>query len=282
MRTFRRVVMSVATLSLILPAPAGAATFWECMGPSVACSGASSGASSARSYRQQGRPSAQRSSRRHAQGQRVRRKVAHAAPRRDRAAAARPQMPRAAKAMLPKRVATTAKNRSGGRHLFRAVTTAPQTRPDLPAILSSRAATPRVAAAEMPDKPVQNDAPAASRTVAAPSSTGVAPAKEPDGIVVVRTQTGLASYYGTESGSQTASGARFNPDDMTAAHRTLPFGTKVRVTNERNGRSVVVTINDRGPFIPGRIIDLSTGAAGVIGMRAAGIAPVRVEVLAHS
>jgi rare lipoprotein A len=90
---------------------------------------------------------------------------------------------------------------------------------------------------------------------------------------------GMASYYGTESGSQTASGARFNPSGMTAAHRSLPFGTKVRVTNKRNGRSVVVTINDRGPFIRGRIIDLSSGAAGVIGMRSSGVAPVSMEVL---
>ena len=94
--------------------------------------------------------------------------------------------------------------------------------------------------------------------------------------------SGMASYYGSESGSQTASGARFNPSAMTAAHRTLPFGTKVRVTNKRNGRSVVVTINDRGPFIRGRIIDLSSGAAGVIGMRSSGVAPVSVEVLGRS
>ena len=60
---------------------------------------------------------------------------------------------------------------------------------------------------------------------------------------------------------------------MTAAHRTLPFGTKVRVTNKRNGKSVIVTINDRGPFIRGRIIDLSTAAAGVIGMKGAGRCP---------
>ena len=90
-------------------------------------------------------------------------------------------------------------------------------------------------------------------------------------------QSGMASYYGSESGSQTASGARFNPNAMTAAHRTLPFGTKVRVTNKRNGRSVIVTINDRGPFIRGRIIDLSTAAAGVIGMKGAGVARVTVE-----
>jgi rare lipoprotein A len=92
-------------------------------------------------------------------------------------------------------------------------------------------------------------------------------------------QSGMASYYGSESGSQTASGARFNPSAMTAAHRTLPFGTKVRVTNKNNGRSVIVTINDRGPFIRGRIIDLSTAAAGVIGMKGAGVARVSVERL---
>jgi rare lipoprotein A len=92
-------------------------------------------------------------------------------------------------------------------------------------------------------------------------------------------QSGMASYYGSESGSQTASGQRFNPGAMTAAHRSLPFGTKVRVTNKNNGRSVVVTINDRGPFIRGRIIDLSTAAAGVIGMKGAGVARVTVERL---
>ena len=78
---------------------------------------------------------------------------------------------------------------------------------------------------------------------------------------------------------QAASGGRFNPKAMTAAHRSLPFGTKVKVTNKRNGRSVVVTINDRGPFIRGRVIDLSKGAAQVIGMTGAGLAPVSLEVL---
>ncbi len=89
--------------------------------------------------------------------------------------------------------------------------------------------------------------------------------------------TGMASYYW--QGQMTASGARFNPSGLTAAHRTLPFGTKVLVTNRSNGRSVTVTINDRGPFIKGRIIDLSSGAAGVIGMKGAGVAPVSITVL---
>lgn len=75
---------------------------------------------------------------------------------------------------------------------------------------------------------------------------------------------GIASYYDT--GSRTASGERFNPDGMTAAHKTLPFGTKVKVTNQANGKSVKVTINDRGPFVKGRIIDLSAGAARKIGI----------------
>jgi rare lipoprotein A len=70
---------------------------------------------------------------------------------------------------------------------------------------------------------------------------------------------GMASYYGSESGSQSASGARINPSAMTASHPSLPFGTKVRVTNQGNGRSVVVTITDRGPFVRGRIIDVSSG-----------------------
>jgi rare lipoprotein A len=88
---------------------------------------------------------------------------------------------------------------------------------------------------------------------------------------------GVASYYW--QGQRTATGAWFNPNGMTAAHRTLPFGTKVRVTHLGSGRSVVVSINDRGPYIGGRIIDLSKGAAGVLGMHQQGVARVRVTVL---
>jgi rare lipoprotein A len=88
---------------------------------------------------------------------------------------------------------------------------------------------------------------------------------------------GMASFYW--EGQRTATGAWFNPDGMTAAHRTLPFGTKVRVTHLGSGRSVVVRINDRGPYIAGRIIDLSRGAAGVLGMQRQGVARVRVTVL---
>jgi len=90
-------------------------------------------------------------------------------------------------------------------------------------------------------------------------------------------QQGVASFYWQPQ--RVAAGGWFNPNAMTAAHKTLPFGTKVRVTHKSNGRSVVVTINDRGPYIAGRIIDLSKAAAGVIGMTAQGIAGVIVEVL---
>lgn len=91
---------------------------------------------------------------------------------------------------------------------------------------------------------------------------------------------GMASYYW--EGQMTASGARFNPGALTAAHRTLPFGTRVRVTNRSNGRSVVVTINDRGPFVGGRVIDLSRAAAQAISMTGAGVAAVSLEVLGRS
>src|ERR1700750_1058291 len=92
-----------------------------------------------------------------------------------------------------------------------------------------------------------------------------------------RSFSGMASYYGNESGSRTASGARFNQSAMTAAHRSLPFGTKLRVTH--GGRSVVVTINDRGPFIRGRVLDLSTGAARAIGLTSAGVGRVTAQVV---
>jgi rare lipoprotein A len=90
-----------------------------------------------------------------------------------------------------------------------------------------------------------------------------------------RSFSGIASYYGNESGSRTASGARFNQNAMTAAHRTLPFGTQLRVSH--GGRSVVVTINDRGPFVRGRVLDLSKGAARAIGL--GGVGRVVAEVM---
>lgn len=91
---------------------------------------------------------------------------------------------------------------------------------------------------------------------------------------------GKASYY--RHGSKTASGEKFNPDGLTAAHRTLKFGTRVMVTHLRTGRSVIVRINDRGPFIRSRIIDLSWGAAVAIGVDKSGVANVRIVILPQS
>ena len=93
-----------------------------------------------------------------------------------------------------------------------------------------------------------------------------------------QTQSGIASVYSTKHGTKTASGKRLNDGGLTAAHRTLPFGTKVKVTNKRNGRSVVVTITDRGPFIRGRVIDLTMAGANAIGM-GFGLAPVTLSRL---
>jgi rare lipoprotein A len=91
---------------------------------------------------------------------------------------------------------------------------------------------------------------------------------------------GMASYYGKGfHGRRTASGQRFNQHALTAAHRSLRFGTRVRVTNLRNRKSVVVTINDRGPYAKGRIVDLSRAAARDLGMIKSGVARVRLKVL---
>ncbi len=92
-------------------------------------------------------------------------------------------------------------------------------------------------------------------------------------------QVGIASFYGREhDGRRTASGEIFDMSEMTAAHRTLPFGTRVRVTNLANGRQVTVRINDRGPFLRGRILDLSYAAARKLGMVGRGVAKVRIAV----
>lgn len=88
---------------------------------------------------------------------------------------------------------------------------------------------------------------------------------------------GIASYYWQEQ--MTASGERFNKRDMTAAHPSLPFGTLVEVTNTRNGKKTVVRINDRGPFKPGRVIDVSEAAAEVLDMTGRGLAPVTLQVV---
>lgn len=97
---------------------------------------------------------------------------------------------------------------------------------------------------------------------------------------VVSTHIGKASWYGSEGGSKTANGERYDPQGLTAAHRTLPFGTKVRVTSIKTGKSAIVRINDRGPFRGNRAIDISAGAAEAIGLKSDGVGEVRIEVLA--
>lgn len=93
-------------------------------------------------------------------------------------------------------------------------------------------------------------------------------------------QHGLASWYGgRHHGGPTASGERYDKRSMTAAHRTFKMNTRVRVTNKRNGRSVILRINNRGPFVKGRIIDVSEVAAERLGMKRAGVVPVKVERL---
>jgi rare lipoprotein A len=97
---------------------------------------------------------------------------------------------------------------------------------------------------------------------------------------VAKVIEGTASWYGPGFfGNRTANGEVFRPGTLTAAHRTLPFGTMVRVTNLNNGRSTVVRINDRGPFVGNRVIDLGHGAAQQVGLVSSGLAPVRLEVL---
>jgi peptidoglycan lytic transglycosylase len=92
-------------------------------------------------------------------------------------------------------------------------------------------------------------------------------------------ESGIASVY-NYNGHRSASGERESPGALTAAHRTLPFGTQVRVTNEGNGRSVVVRINDRGPFVAGRVIDLTPAAASALGF--SGLAHVTLDVVGRS
>lgn len=88
---------------------------------------------------------------------------------------------------------------------------------------------------------------------------------------------GIASFYW--QGTKTASGEKFDPKELTAAHPTLPFGTRLRVTNQHTGRSVTVRVNDRGPYVPGRVVDVSYSAAQELGMVGRGVAPVKLDVV---
>lgn len=102
----------------------------------------------------------------------------------------------------------------------------------------------------------------------------------PQALASEGTLSGVASWYGPGfHGRTTANGERYDMHAMTAAHKSLKFGTKVKVTNQRNGKSVTVRINDRGPFVGGRVIDLSRGAASAIDMIGPGTAPVTIEIV---
>lgn len=123
----------------------------------------------------------------------------------------------------------------------------------------------------------QEAAPSPTAVLAAEALFANAPVEEAAEVMA----TGMASFYGSElAGRRTASGERFNPEELTAAHRTLPFGTKIKVTNPGNGQSVVVRINDRGPFHGNRLIDLSREAAERIGIVRSGSG--RVQLAMHS
>jgi rare lipoprotein A len=112
-------------------------------------------------------------------------------------------------------------------------------------------------------------------------SSAALPTLAQDGGSAGRVISGTASWYGPGfHGRLTANGERYNMNELTAAHKSLKFGTKVRVTNNRNGKSVVVRINDRGPYVGKRVIDLSKSAAQEIGMINAGTADVTLEILA--
>jgi len=140
-------------------------------------------------------------------------------------------------------------------------------------ILVGCASSPRFATRNTPPAPRSEG----TSETAKPEETR--PARNPSGKVLL-TLEGVASYYADDyHGKQTSNGEVFDMNDLTAAHRTFPFGTKVRVTNLENKKSVVVRVNDRGPFKEGRIIDLSLAAAKELDLVKTGTAKVKLEVL---
>lgn len=138
-----------------------------------------------------------------------------------------------------------------------------------------------VAAAQDADEAVAADFPPTHAGSTAESGIAQAASAVADAAAAVAsTFQGIVSYYGREfAGRRTASGERYDPATLTMAHKTLAFGTLVRVTNLNNNRSVVVRVNDRGPFVASRVADLSGSAARLLGMLSAGLAQARLEVL---
>ncbi len=98
-------------------------------------------------------------------------------------------------------------------------------------------------------------------------------------ITLIPTEVGEASWYGAESAGKTANGENYDFNQLTAAHRTLPFNSRIKVTNLRNGRAVVLRVNDRGPNVAGRLLDVSRKAAELLGFDQSGRAPVKVTVV---
>ena len=144
-------------------------------------------------------------------------------------------------------------------------------------VLGTLAGWPAIA--QTPAPATKSDAPpaAAAPVAPAPAPAASAPAAGDHAM------DGLAAYYSNRlNGRKTASGTIFSQQAHTAAHPTLPFGTKVKVTNPKNGRSVIVRIDDRGPTQAGRVIDLSRAAANKLGIRRAGMVPVKLEVVAEA
>jgi rare lipoprotein A len=152
-----------------------------------------------------------------------------------------------------------------------------------PSVVSRSQSQPAGSSIEKPETP--NLVPKAPVVVKIPAPPEASPtplvAKIPSSSRPSYVETGLASWYGPGfHGKTTASGEIFNQDKFTAAHRTLPWGSRVKVTNLANGKSVIVQINDRGPAVKSRIIDVSRAAARALGMVGAGTTPVQVESLA--
>jgi rare lipoprotein A len=127
-----------------------------------------------------------------------------------------------------------------------------------------RSSTTRQAAIEQPRRPVA-------------TASVVRRVPQPEVSTPRGKSNGIASFYW--QGTKTASGEKFDPSELTAAHPTLPFGTKLRVTNQHTGRSVTVRVNDRGPYVPGRVVDVSYSAAQQLGMVGRGVAPVKLDVV---
>lgn len=162
---------------------------------------------------------------------------------------------------------------------------APAPRPEPTHVRPGSARSARAAALVEPAAPVRLTGLESAPDTVLPAPVGVETVEvaepRPDETEATRSLgSGMASYYGAElAGNATASGERFDPSDLTAAHRTLPFGTRVEVTNPRTGATVVVRINDRGPFHGGRVIDLSHEAARRVGIARAGTGRVELAVV---